>query len=256
VPPACPISGGKLVYFGYGIQRVEQELRRKFPEARLARMDSDTMTSPQQFRELFDRFSAGELDLLLGTQMVGKGLDFPRVSLVGVVSADTALSIPDFRASERTFQLIVQVAGRAGRSDLPGEVIVQTLYPEEPAVELATRHDYEGFAAVELPAREQMALPPATRLVRLLVRHAESQRAEAAAGQLADRLRALLPEEVELTGPMPCGVIRLRNLFRFQVLLSCRRAGRIQQVLQPHMDALVRELPAELLADADPVQLI
>ncbi|HUU58773.1 MAG TPA: primosomal protein N' [Phycisphaerae bacterium] len=257
VPERCPVSGGKLVFFGYGIQRIETELARKFPDGKVARMDSDTMTSSRQFREVFDRFAAGEIDILLGTQMVAKGLDFPRVSLVGVASGDTSLTIPDFRASERTFQLIVQVAGRAGRSDLPGEVIVQTLYPEEPAVRFATTHDYDGFAEWELPTRRSAHLPPFTRMVRFIIRHAESLKAEQSAALLAERLRALLPRgEVQIVGPLPCGVIRIRNRFRHQVQLTASRRGLIQQHLTAHMDSLTRGIPAEVLADADPIHLL
>ena len=257
VPTRCPVSGGKLVYFGYGIQRIEGELARKVPGAAVARMDSDTMTSPRQFEEVLGRFAAGEIDILLGTQMVAKGLDFPRVSLVGVASGDTSLTIPDFRASERTFQLIVQVAGRAGRSDLPGEVIVQTLYPEEPAIRFATRHDFEGFADWELPSRKAMGFPPFARMVRLIVRHAESLQAEKAAGDLAGRLGAILPpDRVKVFGPLPAGVIRIRNKFRFQILLTAETPGLIQKHLAARMEGLTHDLHAEVLADADPISLI
>ncbi|KPK83893.1 MAG: hypothetical protein AMJ81_07060, partial [Phycisphaerae bacterium SM23_33] len=181
LPRSCPACGKKLVLFGLGIQRIESELARKFPSAVVARMDSDTMTSPRQFRQVFDGFAAGEVDILLGTQMVAKGLDFPTVTLVGIVSADTAMAIPDFRASERTFQLIVQVAGRAGRGTSGGEVVVQTVHPDDPAIQFALRHDYEGFAAAELPLRASAGVPPHVRLVRLLVRHADPDRAQSGA---------------------------------------------------------------------------
>jgi len=256
LPSHCPACGNKLLLFGLGIQRIEGELGRKFPEARVARMDSDTMTSPAQFRKVFDAFSAGELDILLGTQMVGKGLDFPRVSLVGVVSADTSLTIPDFRASERTFQLIVQVAGRAGRADLPGQVVVQTLHAEEPAIQYASVHDYDGFAAWELPLREQANLPPFSRLVRFLARHAKVERARAAADALAAALRTHLPDGLTLWGPMPAGVFKIRDQFRFQILLVTDRPGLVQRALAGRMEAITRDLHAELIADVDPVNLV
>jgi primosomal protein N' (replication factor Y) len=256
VPAACPVSGGKLVLFGYGIQRIEGEIGRKFPGARLARMDSDTMTSSKQFDEVLGRFAAGELDILLGTQMVAKGLDFPRVSLVGVASADTALTIPDFRASERTFQLIVQVAGRAGRSDLAGEVIVQTLQPDEPAIECAVNHDYDGFAGFELPHRQDAGLPPFTRMVRFIVRHHRPERAEAGARKLTGDLRQLLPSrEVALMGPMMAGIRKIREHYRWHVLAICRRPGAMQQALHSRMGKLLRDNPAEVFADVDPMQL-
>ncbi|MCJ7545007.1 MAG: primosomal protein N', partial [Phycisphaerae bacterium] len=204
LPEYCPACRGKLLLFGFGVQRIESELARKFPHARTARMDSDTMTSPRQFRKVLEEFSTGELDILLGTQMVAKGLDFPRVSLVGVVSADTSLAIPDFRASERTFQLVVHVAGRAGRSDVPGEVVVQTLHGDDPAIRLAAGHDYDGFAAGELELRRQAAMPPFVRLVRFVIRHADATKAEDSAGTLAERHKRLRAgRKVTLLGPQP-----------------------------------------------------
>ena len=257
LPECCPACRGKILLFGMGIQRVESELARKFPTARVARMDSDTMTSPRQFQKVFEEFSCGRLDILLGTQMVAKGLDFPGVSLVGVASADTSLMIPDFRAAERTFQLIVQVAGRAGRSDLPGEVIVQTLHEDEPAIRFAVRHDYDGFAAWELPSRQSVGLPPFTRIVRLIVRHANPDKAEQGAKDLAGKLAALLPPgEVRIVGPQPAGVLKIRNQFRHQILLICPRPGQIQQALFGRIEGLCRDNPAEVIADVDPIHLL
>ncbi len=260
LPEMCPACGRKILLFGWGIQRISNELARKFPEARVARMDSDTMTSPKQFRKVFEAFGSGELDILLGTQMVAKGLDFPRVSLVGVVSADTSLMIPDFRASERTFQLVVQVAGRAGRSPDNvgvGEVVVQTLHEDEPAIKFAAGHDYDAFASWELPLRRQANLPPASRMVRLVIRHEKVQRAEEGAEVLAAALRRILPAgEVTMVGPQPAGVKKIRNQFRFQILLTCRKAGFLQRLLLPHMESLRKECPAEIIADVDPIHLL
>ena len=148
LPEACPACGKKLSLFGLGTQRVEEELARKFPELRFARVDSDTMRNSRDYEALLARFAKGEVQVLLGTQMIAKGLDYPNVTLVGVISGDTALSLPDFRASERTFQLITQVAGRAGRGDNPGRVILQTFQPDDPTILAAIRHDYVKFAAV------------------------------------------------------------------------------------------------------------
>ncbi|MFW6061304.1 MAG: replication restart helicase PriA [Planctomycetota bacterium] len=257
LPEFCPACHGKIVFFGLGIQRIESELGRKFPLARVARMDSDTMTSPKQFRKVFDAFASGEIDMLLGTQMMAKGLDFPRVSLVGVVSADTSLSIPDFRASERTFQLIVQVAGRAGRSDLPGEVVVQTLNPEEPAITYAAQHDYDGFSAIELPLRQETCLPPASRMVRFIVRHRDPDRAEQGAEQLAEQLRRVLPPgEVTLIGPQPAGVQKIRDFFRCHLVLISPRPGLVQRALRGRMDWLTRNVAAEIIPDVDPLTLM
>ncbi len=188
--------------------------------------------------------------------MVAKGLDFPRVSLVGVVSADTSLAIPDFRAAERTFQLIVHVAGRAGRSDLPGEVVVQTLHGDDPAIRFAVGHDYEGFAAWELPLRRQAAVPPFTRMLRFVVRHADATKAEESARTLTGRLRELLAgKPVTIQGPQPAIVRKIQNLFRFQVLLTAS-SGVIQASISPHMENLCRHLPAEVIPDVDPVNLL
>ena len=257
LPEYCPACRGKLLLFGMGIQRVEGELARKFPDARIARMDSDTMTSPKQFQKVFDAFSACELDILLGTQMVAKGLDFPGVSLVGVISADTSLLIPDFRASERTFQLIVQVAGRAGRAEHAGEVVVQTLHADEPAVALAAGHDYERFAAGELASRREAKLPPFARMVRFVVRDRQSTKVEQSAIQLAERLRSLLAgAQVRVFGPQPAGVVKIRDQFRWQILLIAETAGTIQSILRPQMEALCRAGGSDVIADVDPVNLI
>ena len=257
LPQRCPACGRKLLLFGMGIQRIESELLRKFPAARVARMDSDTMTSPRQFRKVLDGFAEGAIDVLLGTQMVAKGLDFPRVSLVGVVSADTSLAIPDFRASERTFQLVVQVAGRAGRSDLPGEVVVQTLHPEEPAIRFAAAQDYDSFAAWELPHRLETNLPPYSRMARFVVRHGDPLKAQAACETLAERIAPLLADErVVVIGPQPAIVRKIKNLFRFQLLLVCAKPFAIQQKLHPAFESLCRNLGAEVTADVDPVVLL
>lgn len=257
LPQWCPACNRKLLLFGMGIQRIEDELSRKFPTARVARMDSDTMTTAKQFARLLDDFRAGKIDLLLGTQMVAKGLDFPRVTLVGVASADTSLAIPDFRSAERTFQLIVQVAGRAGRASEGGEVIVQTLHADEPAIQMALTHDYEGFAAGELPSRQQVGLPPFTRIVRLIVRHEQAGRAEAAAHALAEKLRSVFAPAggVRMMGPSIAPIARIRKQTRWHVLLLCEKPGVIQALLADQMDRLAREVPADLVADVDPTNL-
>ena len=257
VPDACPACGGKLLLFGYGIQRIEDELARKFPLARVARMDSDTMTSPRQFRAVLTSFGDGRTDVLLGTQMVAKGLDFPRVSLVGVVSADTSLAIPDFRASERTFQLIVQVAGRAGRGEKPGRVVVQTLHGADPAIEFAEHHDYAGFCELELQHRREMHLPPFGRMVRFLLRSEKAAEAEASAQRVADELHRVLPAtQATVIGPQPAEFQRIRKQFRFQVLVRTAQAGIVQQAIGAKMPSLSRELKGDVSVDVDPINLL
>jgi primosomal protein N' (replication factor Y) (superfamily II helicase) len=259
VPDKCPACGGKLLLFGMGIQRVEDELVRKFPQAKFARVDSDTMTSPKQFRKVFEEFSAERLDILLGTQMVGKGLDFPGVSLVGVLSADTALQMPDFRAAERTFQLIVQVAGRAGRSDLPGRVVVQTLHPDEPAIIYASHHDYNAFADVEMAQRREARLPPFSRMIRFVIRHEKANKALDGAEDLANTLRMMLPaDQISMFGPAQAGIIKLRKLFRYEITIIPLSGppGWIQKLLYPQMASICRENPAEVVIDVDPMNLM
>src|SRR5262249_17727715 len=159
-----------LEHAGFGTERVESEVRRQWPDARVARLDRDSIRRKGSLADLLSRFRAGMIDVLVGTQMIAKGHDFPRVTLVGVVSADVGLGMADFRASERTFQLLTQVAGRAGRGDQPGEAIIQTLYPDHYSIELACRQDYAGFYERELQFRRSMRYPPAVALVNVIVR--------------------------------------------------------------------------------------
>lgn len=257
VPEACPACKKKILLFGYGIQRIEDELARKFPVARVARMDSDTMTSPKQFQKVLGEFAEGKIDILLGTQMVAKGLDFPNVSLVGIVSADTSLLVHDFRASERTFQLIVQVAGRAGRGDTPGEVVVQTLHADDPAVIFAEHHDYDKFAEYELSDRRESNFPPFSRMIRFIVRHEKSEVAESGAEKLATTLKQTLPREgVKIFAAAPAEFIKIRNMFRFSILMISDKPGVVQHVLGPQMASIVRNIHAEILIDVDPMNLL
>ena len=177
LPDKCPHCGKKLSLFGLGTQRVEEELARKFPDLKFARVDSDTMRSSKDYEALLGRFAKGEIQVMLGTQMIAKGLDYPNVTLVGVISGDTALALPDFRAAERTFQLITQVAGRAGRGDAPGRVVLQTFLPDDPTIQAAIRQDFVGFAKTELVSRREVGLPPFARMVRIVLRDQDSGQA-------------------------------------------------------------------------------
>src|SRR5207253_10260233 len=169
LPDKCPHCGKLLSLFGLGTQRVEEELARKFPELKFARVDSDSMRSGKDYEALLGRFARREIQVMLGTQMIAKGLDYPNVTLVGVISGDTALSLPDFRAAERTFQLITQVAGRAGRGDSPGKVLIQTYHPNHYALRHACAQDYEGFYNEEIRYRQNHSYPPFVALASLLV---------------------------------------------------------------------------------------
>ncbi len=245
IPETCPETGKGVVQLGVGTQRVEDELIARFGARHnltlgdsLVRVDSDTMHSASDYFTILDRFSRGEIRMMLGTQMIAKGLDFPNVTLVAVLNADTALGIPDFRAEERTFQLVAQVAGRAGRGQREGRVIVQTMNPRSDAITLAAAHDYPRFADRELTIRERSGLPPSTRMARIVVRDEDARRAEERAGEIAKSLAAHADPRVTITGPFPCVITRISNEFRFSVELlapgptlitraleSCRRGG-------------------------------
>jgi primosomal protein N' (replication factor Y) len=216
--PKCQFEG--MNYGGLGTQKLEAEVRARFSDQRCLRMDTDTMRQPGSHEKALQLFREGEVKILVGTQMIAKGLDFPNVTLVGVINADTALHLPDFRASERTFQLLVQVAGRTGRGDQGGRVMVQTFNPDHPAIQAAVRHDYAAFASYELPMRQMLGYPPYGSMVRLVVRGPVDVVAEAFAKSLADRIRvALVRHQVEarVLGPAPAPFAKLRNLYRFQV---------------------------------------
>lgn len=248
-PDRCAECGQPVHLVGVGTERAEDTLHRLFPEARIARMDRDTMVRRESYEEVFRAFSAGEVDLLLGTQMVAKGLDFPDVTVVGVLDADTALHHPDFRAAERCFDLIAQVSGRAGRSSRGGLVVVQTWLPEHPAIQSAVHHDYRGFARRELAERALYRWPPAARAFRVTCESPREERAERLAAEAAELLReaarrqAFLQGEaavegdasaprfaprsdgVEVLGPAPPPVALLRGRHRRQVLVKCPPDG-------------------------------
>lgn len=229
LPEECPSCGSRLLRaLGAGTERIEAEARELWPQARILRMDRDTVGHRDAHREIYEAFVRREADLLIGTQMVAKGWDLPGVRLVGIVNADIALHFPDFRAAEKTFSLLTQVAGRAGRGDEPAQVILQTYSPDHPVVQLASAHDYEGFAEMELEARRQLRFPPFTRLL-ILTRSDPSDRAARDQAQLeAARLRALLEgSEVEVLGPSPAFIPRLRSLYRWQLTI---RATRLEAV--------------------------
>jgi len=208
---------------GLGTQKLEQEASYAFPKARLLRWDSDVTRRKHSHQEILDKFRAHKADILIGTQMIAKGLDLPGVTLVGVVSADTGLNLPDFRAGERIYQLLSQVAGRAGRGSLGGEVIIQTYSPEHYAIQAAAKHDYASFYDREIAYRRQLRNPPFTRLASLVYSHTN----DAFCQREAERMKRLLIEEMEskgisdlsLIGPAPAFIHRLRGRFRWQLIL-------------------------------------
>ncbi len=225
-PETCPACGAETInYWGTGTQRVEDEVQRKFPDIRLGRMDADSMRPRGGHARLLSAFRDGEVDILLGTQMVAKGLDFPNVTVVGVINADVALSLPDFRANERTFQLVTQVAGRTGRGPKGGEVFVQTFQPDHLTIQLAAKHDYDAFARDELQTRRRLGYPPFGRLARIVVRSQQRQRAheaiQAVAGRLIEPARVA---GITILGPQPCPISKISRFWRYHLLLKAPSA--------------------------------
>ena len=218
--PSCIEGSAPLAQLGTGTQRVEAELAEAFPQAQVARMDRDTTTRKGAHARLLKQFRTGGADLLLGTQMIAKGLDFGGVTLVGVISADTGLLFPDFRAEEHTFQLLMQVAGRAGRAERPGEVLLQTRNPDHPALQCAAHHDYDGFARQTLKEREALGYPPFGRVVALEFRGPERPRALELAEAWTGTLRRRSSDALEVMGPEPAAVSRVKGQHRFRTLLK------------------------------------
>jgi primosomal protein N' (replication factor Y) len=259
VPDACPeCRSRRLDTRGLGTQQVESAVAARFPEARIGRMDLDTTGPKWSHARLYRAMQARELDVLVGTQMIAKGFDLPGVSLVGVVSADTALHFPDFRAGERTFQLLVQVAGRAGRGDRPGRVVLQTYLPEHFVIAAAATHDYEAFFRHERRDREGLRYPPATRLANIVVSGPDEAEVEAAAGRVAEHVRARLAAGLTLVGPAPCPLERLRGRWRHHVLLKADAPQLLDRALWDlarREDALVGSAN-RLEIDRDPLGLL
>ncbi|MHB1080570.1 MAG: replication restart helicase PriA [Prosthecobacter sp.] len=252
--PSCQEPG--LKFAGYGTERVETVVREVFPHARIARVDTDTIQRKNQLRDLLRDFRAQKIDLIIGTQMIAKGLDFPNVTLVGVLNADLALNLPDFRAAERTLQLLVQVAGRAGRGEVKGEVVVQTHAPHSPAVQFSRHNDFEGFAQQELEQRRAFHYPPYTHVVILASRGKHQAMAEFALQTLHRRLLEGLPEDVLMGEPAPCAMAKAHGQFRYQLLLRAAKIRPLCRHIQQVMQATT--LPAEVIVtwDVDPVSLL
>ena len=221
MPKVCPECGSKLIGgFGAGTEQVELKVKELFPEAAVERLDLDTAKKKGSMESVLKRFGKGKVDILIGTQLVAKGLDFANVGLVGVISADVSLNIPDFRSSERTFQLITQVAGRSGRGDEPGLVIVQTYDPENPALLLASAHDYKGFFEMEAAVRKTAGYPPYSDIYQIVVSDEDEELAYASAGRCAAWLRKKLPQGTAVLGPAPGVLVKASGQYRFQILIK------------------------------------
>ena len=259
----CPLCKQMTIrYQGLGTEKLQSEIEEKFPGRVVQRMDSDTMQRPGSHQRVLDAFREGKIHILMGTQMIAKGLDFPNVTLVGVVNADVGLHIPDFRASERTFQLLAQVAGRTGRGARGGRVLVQTFTPEHPSIALAAKHDFLAFANLELEFRRQHNYPPFQRLARLIVRSEKQEAADQFANQLATAFEHAIHKRtkpnasVRLLGPAECPVFRLNKYFRFHFQLQSTSAGLLHEVLRDVLAMTRVPGNVEFQLDIDPYNML
>ncbi len=263
----CPGCGEAAIrYQGLGTEKLHAEIEEKFPGSVCQRMDSDTMSKPGSHQRVLDAFRDGLVHILMGTQMIAKGLDFPNVTLVGVVNADVGLHLPDFRSAERTFQLLAQVAGRAGRGEKGGRVLVQTYTPEHPCITLAAKHDYGTFAAQELVHRKQHKYPPYERMARLIVRSEKEEAANAFAETLAGAFQSALathaktadgkPAPVRLLGPAECPVFRLKNFYRFHFQVQADSSGVLHDVLRAALATARPPSGVEFQVDIDPYSMM
>ncbi len=258
-PPICPkCQFGDIRYAGLGTQKLEMEVQRRFPSARIGRMDSDTMRKPGSHERILSEFREGRIQILLGTQMIAKGLDFPNVLLVGVINADTALHFPDFRAAERTFHLVTQVAGRTGRGQRGGEVLLQTFSPEHPAIAFASRHDYIGFAEQELANRVRLSYPPFGSMARMIIRGPNPDLTEAYSKTLAKRLNELrinLAEEARILGPAPPPIGKLRGLYRYHIMLFSKTPDVLNRLLSRLLIDIKPPDEVQYVIDIDPIDM-
>ena len=258
VPKSCPLCGKPLMMIGLGSQKLEEEMAREFPLARAVRVDSDSMRK-QDYYSILDDFGTGKIDILLGTQILAKGLHFPNVTLVGIISADTALQLPDFRANERTFCMISQVAGRTGRSEKKGTVYVQTFLPKQPAIQFAMRHDYDGFVSEELKHRRIAQLPPFGRIAIVSMRDTKFDKLGCACEVMGQRINQIVAANglaIRVRGPMPAAIARIQRHHRMQIIVQSSNANEIQRLFSI-MRTLKPIKPAVTIAvDVDPVNLL
>jgi primosomal protein N' (replication factor Y) len=260
VPLVCPNEKCKnpaIRFSGTGTQRVEETLAKLFPKARIQRMDTDTMTRKDDYRKVLGDFRAGKIDILVGTQMIAKGLHFPNVTLVGIIYADLALHQPDFRAGERTFQLLTQVAGRAGRGDVEGEVFVQAFAPFHPAIQYARRHDFNGFYEQEIEFRGQLKYPPVSRVALLTLKGCNEEKVKFSAEHLKRELEKNLKEfkDLIIAGPAPAPLLRAETFYRYQIMLRTRAMSALSRELARIIQSLALPEDVTLAVDIDPVNL-
>jgi primosomal protein N' (replication factor Y) len=290
-PSVCPnekCRNPQIRYSGLGTEKVESTLVKLFPNATIRRMDSDTLKRKEDYRNILGDFKRGKIDILVGTQMIAKGLHFPNVTLVGIIYADLSLHVPDFRAGERTFQLLTQVAGRAGRGDVEGEVFVQAFTPFHPAIQFARRHDYAGFYEQEIEFREQLKYPPLSRVALLTIKGRNEEKVKFSAEHLRKELEkatsvsekvgkresenselfteekveshsptfspARLPDLV-IAGPAPAPLARAETNYRYQIMLRTKQMSRLSQLLSNVIQELKLPDEVSVVVDIDPVNL-
>lgn len=255
-PTICPdCKGQRVKAFGIGTEKVEEEALRIFPTARIGRLDRDTTAQKGAHSRIVREFREGEADILIGTQMVAKGLDFPNVTLVGVISADTALNMPDFRAAERTFQLLTQVAGRAGRGQIPGNVIIQTFTPDHYAIQTAVVQDYVAFYKNEIEFRLELKYPPYSRFVNLICTATQENKARDLAVKVSKVLNLVKPDHVETIGPAPAPLSRLKNQFRFHIALRAPIETPLSRIVRESLNQLSPIERQGIMVDVDPLSM-
>ena len=264
-PPDCPsCHEEKLKPVGLGTEKITEELKGIFPEARIARADRDEISSRKDLEELLDKITKQEVDIIVGTQMIAKGHDFPALTLVGVLAADLGLHFPDFRSSERTFQLLTQVAGRAGRHQIPGKVMVQTYLPEHPAVSFAQTHDYAGFAVKELEERKDLSYPPYGKMAIVRIQAEKETTAEKMADQARVEIESLKTKNpdyanIDVLGPAPAAMAKIKNKFRFQILIKTTSSKGLNLFLQHFLKSAEvwnKSKSAQIAVDVDPINLL
>ena len=260
-PRRCPgerCGSPKIRFHGLGTEKVEDVLRKLFPDANVTRMDSDALKRKDDYRRILGDFRRGKIDILVGTQMIAKGLHFPRVTLVGIVYADTGLHLADFRAGERTFQLLTQVAGRAGRGEVEGEVVVQTFSPVHPAIQFSRRHDYEGYFEAEMEFREQLRYPPFTRAAMLTLRGRNEEKVSFSAEHVKKQIEPLTEsmDDLQISGPAPAPLLRAETFYRYQLMLRTGRMSELSRQLAVITAGLSFPDDVTLTVDIDPVNLL
>ncbi|MFY8216550.1 MAG: replication restart helicase PriA [Chthoniobacterales bacterium] len=257
VPNKCPsCKDPGIRQTGMGTQKIEESIRKVFPKARVARMDADAMSRKGSFRETLDRFKTGAIDILIGTQMIAKGLHFPNVTLVGIINADVSLHVADFRAGERTFQLLTQVAGRAGRGEFEGEVLVQTFTPASPSIQFARHHDFNGFWEQESEFRRGFGYPPFARMVLITVRGVREEMAKLTCETLHRYLKRDLPADTVIGEPSPAPIAKVKTFHRFQIALRGASTLRMTRVIKPAIQALTLPTDVHIAVDVDAQYLL